>query len=94
MDAHDGLGVEGLTKRYGDLLALDGLTFDVRPGELFGFVGSNGAGKTTTMRIILGVLAADSRPGRARRRTGRPRRTATDRLHAGRTRPVPEDEGR
>ena len=60
MDAHDGLGVEGLTKRYGDLLALDGLTFDVRPGELFGFVGSNGAGKTTTMRIILGVLAADS----------------------------------
>nr|WP_132876092.1 ATP-binding cassette domain-containing protein [Tamaricihabitans halophyticus] len=36
------------------------MTFEVRPGELFGFVGSNGAGKTTTMRIVLGVLAADS----------------------------------
>lgn len=55
-----GLAIEGLTKHYGDLLALRDLTFDVRPGELFGFVGSNGAGKTTTMRSILGVLAADS----------------------------------
>ncbi|MEU7217616.1 ABC transporter ATP-binding protein [Nocardia iowensis] len=36
------------------------MTFDVRPGELFGFVGSNGAGKTTTMRIIMGVIAADA----------------------------------
>ncbi|WP_378742621.1 ABC transporter ATP-binding protein [Nocardia brasiliensis] len=36
------------------------MTFDVRPGELFGFVGSNGAGKTTTMRIIMGVMAADA----------------------------------
>ncbi|GHF44019.1 ABC-2 type transport system ATP-binding protein [Amycolatopsis bartoniae] len=41
-------------------MALDGVSFDVRAGELFGFVGSNGAGKTTTMRIVLGVLAADS----------------------------------
>ncbi|WP_188586143.1 ABC transporter ATP-binding protein [Gordonia jinhuaensis] len=54
------LTVEHLTKRYGSLLALDDLTFHVAPGELFGFVGSNGAGKSTTMRIILGVLAADS----------------------------------
>ncbi|MFG1796864.1 ABC transporter ATP-binding protein [Nocardia sp. NPDC049149] len=36
------------------------MTFDVRPGELFGFVGSNGAGKTTTMRLIMGVMAADA----------------------------------
>ncbi|MFE2755859.1 ABC transporter ATP-binding protein [Actinosynnema sp. NPDC059335] len=54
------LEIDGVSKRYGDVVALDGMTFDVRAGELFGFVGSNGAGKTTTMRIALGVLAADS----------------------------------
>jgi ABC-2 type transport system ATP-binding protein len=48
-----------LSKRYGSVVALQGATFDVRAGELFGFVGSNGAGKTTAMRIALGVLAAD-----------------------------------
>ena len=41
-------------------MALENLTFDVRAGELFGFVGRNGAGKTTTMRIVLGVLGADA----------------------------------
>ncbi|MFB4292737.1 ABC transporter ATP-binding protein [Nonomuraea sp. ATR24] len=41
-------------------LALDGIGFTVRPGEMFGFVGANGAGKTTTMRIVMGVLKADS----------------------------------
>ncbi|GAA5098706.1 ATP-binding cassette domain-containing protein [Nocardia iowensis] len=54
------LEISGLTKRYGDVVALSDMTFDVRPGELFGFVGSNGAGKTTTMRIIMGVIAADA----------------------------------
>ena len=54
------LQVEGLTKRYGDTVALQDMSFEVRPGELFGFVGSNGAGKTTTMRIIVGVLSADA----------------------------------
>ncbi|MBF9068921.1 ABC transporter ATP-binding protein [Streptacidiphilus fuscans] len=54
------LEVDRVSKRYGDTVALDGMAFDVRAGEIFGFVGSNGAGKTTTMRIILGVLAADS----------------------------------
>ncbi|GAC68269.1 ABC transporter ATP-binding protein [Gordonia soli] len=54
------LVVDGLHKRYGDLVALRDMTFHVSPGEIFGFVGSNGAGKSTTMRIILGVLAADS----------------------------------
>lgn len=54
------LTIDNLSKRYGDKIALDGVSFEVRPGELFGFVGSNGAGKTTTMRITLGVLAADS----------------------------------
>ncbi|MDQ0378981.1 ABC transporter ATP-binding protein [Amycolatopsis thermophila] len=48
-----------MSKRYGSVVALDGISFEVGPGELFGFVGSNGACKTTTMRIALGVLAAD-----------------------------------
>ncbi|WP_322760862.1 ABC transporter ATP-binding protein, partial [Frankia sp. Cr2] len=52
--------IDAVSKRYGDVVALAEMTFDVRVGELFGFVGSNGAGKTTTMRIALGVLAADS----------------------------------
>ena len=50
----------GLSKRYGDTVALDGLGFTVAEGQVFGFVGPNGAGKTTTMRIVMGVLAADS----------------------------------
>jgi ABC-2 type transport system ATP-binding protein len=54
------LEVDGLTKRYGTNLALSNLSFSVRPGEVYGFVGANGAGKTTAMRIMLGVLAADS----------------------------------
>jgi ABC-2 type transport system ATP-binding protein len=53
------LEVDRVSKRYGDTVALDDMAFDVRAGEIFGFVGSNGAGKTTTMRIILGVLASD-----------------------------------
>ncbi|MDQ7992400.1 MAG: ATP-binding cassette domain-containing protein [Propionicimonas sp.] len=49
-----------VTKSFGELRALDEVTFRVAPGRLTGFVGGNGAGKTTSMRIILGVLAADS----------------------------------
>ena len=47
--------VQGLTKRYGDTLAVDDLTFEVRPGMVTGFLGPNGAGKSTTMRLILGL---------------------------------------
>jgi ABC-2 type transport system ATP-binding protein len=54
------LEIDGVSKRFGEVIALRQMTFDVRAGELFGFVGSNGAGKTTTMRIALGVLAADA----------------------------------
>jgi ABC-2 type transport system ATP-binding protein len=53
----DVLELQGLTRRYGDLVALDDLSFAVAEGQMFGFVGPNGAGKTTAMRIILGVLA-------------------------------------
>jgi len=54
------LAIDGLTKRFGDVQALDGVDFTVRPGGILGFLGANGAGKTTTMRIILGFLRADS----------------------------------
>ncbi|KAA0935089.1 ABC transporter ATP-binding protein [Streptomyces apricus] len=47
--------VAGLSKRYGEKLAVDGLTFDVRPGIVTGFLGPNGAGKSTTMRMMLGL---------------------------------------
>jgi ABC-2 type transport system ATP-binding protein len=50
----------GLTKRYGDRLAVDGLTFSVKPGQVTGFLGPNGAGKSTTMRMILGLDAPTS----------------------------------
>jgi len=52
--------VRGLTKRYGDKLAVDDLTFTVQPGIVTGFLGPNGAGKSTTMRMILGLDAPTS----------------------------------
>ncbi|QYH20101.1 ATP-binding cassette domain-containing protein [Corynebacterium aquatimens] len=54
------LEVQDLHKRFGEVQALDGMSFTVGPGEIYGFVGSNGAGKSTTMRIALGVLETDS----------------------------------
>ncbi|MGI6878521.1 ABC transporter ATP-binding protein [Microbacterium sp. gxy059] len=53
------LELSGVTKRFGERLALDDVSFQVAPGRLTGFVGGNGAGKTTTMRIILGLLSRD-----------------------------------
>lgn len=47
--------LDGLTKRYGDTLAVDGLTTDIEPGRVTGFLGPNGAGKSTTMRMVLGL---------------------------------------
>ncbi len=60
MSAGPALELQDLRRRYGDTVALDGLSFGVAAGELFGFVGPNGAGKTTAMRIVLGVLVADA----------------------------------
>ena len=51
--------VAGLHKRFGPVVALDGMTFTVAPGQVTGFVGPNGAGKSTTMRVILGLDAPD-----------------------------------
>ena len=54
------LAFTGVTKRYGAVTALDRLTFDVRPGEMFGLIGPDGAGKTTTIRLACGLLAPDA----------------------------------
>jgi ABC-2 type transport system ATP-binding protein len=54
------LVIDHVVKRFGQLVALDRLAFEVPRGQVFGFLGANGAGKTTTMRIALGVLNADS----------------------------------
>ncbi len=55
--------VAGLTKRFGDFVAVNDVTFDIQRGEIFGFLGPNGAGKTTTIRMLLGLLRPTS--GRA-----------------------------
>ena len=52
----DAIAVEGLTKRYGDVLAVDGVSFTVAPGQTLGLLGGNGAGKTTTIAMLLGLL--------------------------------------
>jgi ABC-2 type transport system ATP-binding protein len=54
------LRVSGLTRRFGARVALDGLSFDVAPGEVFGLLGPNGAGKTTAFRLLSGVLPPDA----------------------------------
>src|SRR6185437_6479214 len=54
------LEIDGLRRQYGNVTALDGLTFNVPAGQVFGFLGPNGAGKTTTMRAIFGVTTLDA----------------------------------
>jgi ABC-type Fe3+/spermidine/putrescine transport system ATPase subunit len=63
--------VRGLTKRYGRVLAVDGLSFDVRPGVVTGFLGPNGSGKSTTMRLMLGLDAPDRGAVRIAGRAGK-----------------------
>src|SRR5216117_364100 len=72
------IDVTGLHKRFGSTVALDGMTFAVRPGQVTGFVGPNGAGKSTTMRVILGLDAADAGSALI---GGRPYRSLRDPLH-------------
>lgn len=70
--------IRDLVKRYGDLVAVDHLSFEVEPGELFGLLGPNGAGKTTTIRVVMDILQPDEGkvtildqpPGRAKNRVG------------------------
>ena len=70
--------VQGLVKRYGDVVAVDHLSFEVEQGEMFGLLGPNGAGKTTTIRVIMDILQPDEGavmalgqpPGQANARIG------------------------
>jgi ABC-2 type transport system ATP-binding protein len=57
---HHAITVKRLTKRFGGFTAVDGISFDVQRGEVFGFLGANGAGKTTAMRMLTGLLAPTS----------------------------------
>ncbi len=59
-DASAALRISDLTKSFGDLIAVDRLSLEVRRGEIFGFLGPNGAGKTTTIRMMCGLLVPDS----------------------------------
>ena len=61
------LEFDALTRRYGDVVALDELTFAVPPGQVFGFLGPNGAGKTTAMRAVFGLVKLDAGQVRWRR---------------------------
>jgi ABC-2 type transport system ATP-binding protein len=74
----EAISLAGLTKTFGPTRALNGLDLTVRTGEVHGFLGPNGAGKTTTIRILLGLMRADS--GQARLLGGDPWTDAT-RLH-------------
>src|SRR5689334_19749430 len=76
------LRLEQLTRRFGERVAVDGLTLDIARGEVFGFLGPNGAGKSTTFHLLTGLIAADGgrvliegkeappTEGRTRRRLG------------------------
>lgn len=57
---HKVIEVAELTKKFGEITAVDHIDFDVRKGEIFGFLGPNGAGKTTTIRILTGIIKPDS----------------------------------
>ena len=86
------LVVDHLVKRFGPVVALDGMDFRVEPGQIFGFLGANGAGKTTTIRIVLDLLRPDSGTtswhGHADRRPAPP----DVGLPARGARPVPADD--
>ena len=53
------IAIDGLTRCFGEVVAVDGLALEIFPGEVFGFLGHNGAGKTTTVRLLNGLLASD-----------------------------------
>ena len=55
MENNKVIQVEGLTKMFGDFTAVNSITFDVKKGEIFGFLGANGAGKTTAMKMLIGI---------------------------------------
>jgi ABC-2 type transport system ATP-binding protein len=70
--------IEGLTKRFGDVVAVDGLSFEVHQGTVTGFLGPNGAGKTTTLRMLLGLVTPTAGTARI---DGKPYRELAAPLH-------------
>ena len=91
------LAVDKVTRRFGGVVALDGVTFEVRPGEIVGLIGPNGAGKTTVFNVITRLYTPDSGEIafdgetllRTKPRTGDP---ARDRAHVPEPRALPDDE--
>jgi ABC-2 type transport system ATP-binding protein len=67
--------IQGLTKRFGDVLAVDDLSFEVDQGTVVGFLGPNGAGKTTTLRTLLGLVSPTAGTARI---DGKPYRELAD----------------
>ncbi|MEP7258025.1 MAG: ABC transporter ATP-binding protein [Flavitalea sp.] len=63
MNNENMISAEGLTKRFGDFIAVDNISFEVKKGEIFGFLGANGAGKTTAMRMLCGLSLPSSGKG-------------------------------
>ena len=88
------LEIKDLSKRYGDVVALDGASFTATPGRIVGFLGPNGAGKTTTMRCIFGLARPDRGETLWHGQPIDPRDPPPLRLHAGAARPLPADAGR
>src|SRR5690606_23154247 len=60
MNTNNVIQAEGLTKTFGDFTAVDAITFEVKKGEIFGFLGANGAGKTTAMKMLIGISTPTS----------------------------------
>ncbi len=60
MEIEKAIVVEGLTKKFGDFIAVNSISFEVKKGEIFGFLGANGAGKTTAMRMLCGLSSPTS----------------------------------
>jgi ABC-2 type transport system ATP-binding protein len=61
---------ENLTKKFGDVMAVEGLALDIKEGEVFGFLGPNGAGKTTTVRMLTTLIGPSCREGHSQRLRG------------------------
>jgi ABC-2 type transport system ATP-binding protein len=85
------ISIDSLTKRFGRLTAVDGLTFEAPPGQITGFLGPNGAGKTTTLRSLLGLVRPTSGlaviDGRRYQDLRQPRRVVGAMLESGSSRP-------